>query len=77
MKKVLFILITITLVASPSFGKMYQQMGGRISPDSPTDFEIGKNKVHFLSEGTKVVGNLYLPKNYKKDHKLPAIQQPL
>jgi fermentation-respiration switch protein FrsA (DUF1100 family) len=73
MKKVLFIVIMITLLASPSFGKVYQQMGGRISPDSPTDFIIGKNKVHFLSEGTKVVGNLYLPNNYKKGHKLPAI----
>ena len=73
MKKVLFILIMITLIASPSLGKTYQQMGGRISPDSPTDFSYGKNKVHFLSEGTKVVGNFYLPKNYKKGDKLPAI----
>ncbi len=62
MKKVLFIVITITLIASPSFGKMYQQMGGRISPDSPNDFKIGKKKVHLLSEGTKVVGHLYLQK---------------
>ena len=73
MKKVLFILIMITLIASPSLGKTYQQMGGRISPESPTDFHYGKNKVNFLSEGTKVVGNLYLPKNYKKGDKLPAI----
>jgi len=40
MKKVLFIVIMITLIASPSFGKMYQQMGGQISPDSPTEFKI-------------------------------------
>ncbi len=73
MKKALFTVIVIMLMASPSFGKMYQQMGGRISPDSPTDFNSGKNKVHFFSEGIKVVGNLYLPENYKKGDKLPAI----
>lgn len=73
MKKVIFVVIMMMLITSSSFGKTYQQMGGRISPDSPTDFNIGKNKVHFLSEGTKVVGNLYLPKNYKKGQKLPAI----
>ncbi len=73
MKKVLFIAVMITLIATPGFGKMHQQMGGRISPDSPTDFNTGKNKVHFFSEGLKVVGHLYFPKNYKKGHKLPAI----
>ncbi len=56
MKKVIFVAIMMMLIASPSFGN--QQMGGRISPDSPTVFNGGKNKVHFLSEGTKVVGHL-------------------
>ncbi len=70
MKKVVFIVVMMTLiVASPSFG----QMGGRMSPDSPTDFTVGINKIHFFSEGTKVVGNLNIPKNYEKDQKLPAI----
>ena len=73
MKKVIFFVIMLTLITSPGFGKMYQQMGGRISPDSPTDFSNGENKVHFFSEGLKVVGNLYLPENHKKGHKLPAI----
>ncbi len=48
-------------------------MGGQIAIDSPTDFKIGKNKIWFLSEGIKVVGNLYLPQNYKEGIKLPAI----
>jgi len=39
MKKVIFVVIMMMLIASPSFGKTYQQMGGRISPDSPTDFK--------------------------------------
>ncbi len=61
MKKALFIVLMVTFMASSSFG----QMGGRVSPDSPTDFNIGINKIHFFSEGTKVVGNLTMPKNYK------------
>ena len=73
MKKVIFVVIMMLLITSPSFGKTYLQMGGRIAPDSPTDFHPGKNKVWFLSEGAKVVGNLYLPDNYKKGQKLPAI----
>jgi len=72
MKKVIFV-VMMMLIGCSSTGTMNQQMGGRISPDSPTDFNIGKNKIHFLSEGSKVVGNLYLPKNSKKDQKLPAI----
>jgi len=70
MKKVVFVVVMMTLlVASSSFG----QMGGRMSPDSPTDFTIGINKIHFLSEGTKVVGNLHIPPNYTHGQKLPAI----
>jgi len=70
MKKVIFVVMMMVLIASPSFGN---QMGGRISPDSPTVFNAGKNKISFLSEGTKIVGDLYLPKTHKKGDKLPAI----
>jgi len=73
MKRILFVVMMTMLIVSPSFGKMSQEMGGRISPDSPTKFNYGENKVHFLSEGKKVVGHLYFPKNYKKGQKLPAI----
>jgi len=78
MKKVIFVMILMMLIGCTSSVKRHQQMGegimgGRISPDSPIDFSIGKNKIHFFSEGTKVVGNLHVPKNYKKDQKLPAI----
>ncbi|MCP4412661.1 MAG: alpha/beta hydrolase [Gammaproteobacteria bacterium] len=69
MKRVLLTMLMIVLIASPGFGSM----GGRISPDSPTNFNAGKNKVHFFSEGLKVVGNLYLPGDYKQGQKYPAI----
>ncbi len=70
MKKAMFVVIMMLLIASPGFGN---QMGGRISPDSPTVFNAGKNKISFLSEGIKIVGYLYLPKTHKKGDKLPAI----
>jgi len=73
MKKMVLAMIMMMLVASPGFGEKCQQMGGRIASDSPTDFNTGKNKIWFLSEGIKVVGDLYLPKGYKKDDKLSAI----
>ena len=75
MKKAAFVVIMVVMMVfmtSHSFAGMHQ-FGGRIAQDSPTDFKIGKNKVWFLSEGTKVVGNLYLPKNYKIGVSLPTI----
>jgi hypothetical protein len=62
----------IILISFQSFAQMHQ-FGGQIASDSPIDFKSGKNKVWFLSEGTKVVGNLYLPQSYKKGDKLSAI----
>lgn len=58
------------LMASPGYGGT---LGGRISSDSPTVFRGGVNKIHFFSEGTKVVGNIHFPENYNKGEKLPAI----
>lgn len=69
---VVVMVVMTVFMTSQSFAEMHQ-FGGRIAPDSPTDFKIGKNKIWFLSEGTKVVGNLYLPKSYKVGVKLPAI----
>ncbi len=73
MKKVMLIVIMMMFITSPGFGKTSQQMGGRIAPDSPTDFNAGKNKIHFYSEGLKVVGNLYVPGNHTKGKKQAAI----
>ncbi len=73
MKKRVVIITMIILIALPCFGKSFQQMGGRMSPDSPTNFNNGKNKIHFLSEGAKIIGHLYLPANYEKGDKMPAI----
>ena len=35
--------------------------------------EIGKNNVTFECYGTKIAGNLFIPKNYEEGNKLPAI----
>jgi len=70
MKTIFFGVTMAMLMASPSYGGT---LGGRIAPDSPTVFNDGINKIHFFSEGTKVVGNIHFPENYKKGDKLPAI----
>lgn len=70
MKMIVIGVAMAILIASPSYGGT---MGGRISPDSPIVFSNGINKIHFFSEGTKVVGNLHFPENYKKGDKLPTI----
>ncbi|OQX96413.1 MAG: hypothetical protein B6I20_14465 [Bacteroidetes bacterium 4572_117] len=53
------------------------QFGGQIASDSPTDFNVGKNKIWFFSEGTKVVGNLYVLENFNKADKLPIKKRSL
>ncbi len=73
MKKILVIVIMMALIGCSSPGKIHKQMGGRLSPDSPTDFNVGENKIYFFSEGSKVVGLLYLPEDLKKGEKRPAI----
>ena len=81
MKKVNFVALLaaiMMMVGCTTSVERHQQMngglmGGRIAPDSPTDFNSGVNKVHFFSDGTKVVGNLLVPKSYKKGQKLPVI----
>lgn len=37
------------------------------------NFQPGVNKVTFQSEGEKMVGNLYLPANYKSGDKIPIV----
>ena len=73
MRKLFFAISIMVICVSTSFGqdalskgKNVHQMGGRISTDSSIDFKPGVNKVHFLSEGVKVVGNLYIPKSTSK-----------
>ncbi|WP_196887502.1 alpha/beta hydrolase [Aureivirga sp. CE67] len=36
-------------------------------------FVAGKNKVNFLSEGTRIAGNLFVPESYSPDGNFPAI----
>lgn len=43
------------------------------TPLQPQNLKPGINRVTFQSEGTTLVGNLYLPANYKSGDKLPAI----
>ncbi|CAM1374458.1 alpha/beta hydrolase [Tenacibaculum xiamenense] len=38
-----------------------------------TSIQSGKNEVNFLSENTRIAGNLFFPPNYQVDKKYPAI----
>lgn len=38
-----------------------------------SSYKSGENKVNFLSEHTRVAGNIYLPPNYDKNKSYPAI----
>ncbi|MCP3872391.1 MAG: alpha/beta hydrolase [Desulfobacteraceae bacterium] len=49
------------------------QLLGRISKDSPTQLISGKNKISFFSQGTRIAGHVFLPPDYCKDQKLPAL----
>jgi len=85
MKKILGLIITLTIlgcsekneqISNETLTKnseIINQFGGQMASDSPTNFKTGKNKIWFFSEGTKVVGNLYLPEKINKADKLPAI----
>ncbi len=46
---------------------------GRVAPDSPTNLVPGQNKISFFSQGTRIVGNIYLPPDYSEDQLLPAL----
>ena len=36
-------------------------------------YHSGKNKVAFMSENTRIAGNVFLPPNYNKNESYPAI----
>ena len=85
MVKLLVLVIAITIVGcsekneqisnelQAKSSEIIYQLGSQMASDSPTNFKTGKNKIWFFSEGTKVVGNLYIPEIFKKADKLPAI----
>ncbi len=49
------------------------QMLGRMAPESPKTLEIGKNKISFFSQGTRIVGDVFVPMDFKKGDTLPAL----
>jgi uncharacterized protein len=49
------------------------QMLGRMSPESPKSLAIGKNRIFFISQGARIVGDVFVPTDYKKGDTLPAL----
>ncbi len=49
------------------------QLLGRVAKDSPTDLNPGMNRISFFSQGTRVVGHVYLPPDYANGQLLPVL----
>lgn len=45
----------------------------QMTTEMAASFQAGRNRVIFVSEGERMVGNLYLPTSYKHGDKLPVI----
>jgi len=53
---------------------VYVSVSGRVEKSiMGRSLDIGMNRITFNSRGTEMVGNLYIPENYKKGDKLPAL----
>lgn len=62
-KQILGLILGVVLLTTAAF----------ISEAKANNFKAGMNRVEFKSEGERIVGTLFLPANYKKGDKLPAI----
>lgn len=68
MKKNIFVsMMTMALVVVMSAGMAFA------APPAPAELKAGKNKVSFLSEGTRIAANLFLPKGYSKNGSYRAV----
>src|SRR6478752_6133519 len=72
------VLLTVVLVTGFSFSTAYAQQGKTLAesravpyPQLPENVE--RRAVTIWSDGTKMAGDVYRPKNLKPDDKLPAI----
>lgn len=67
MKKLTLILIPIL------FAIVSCSQSGNQSSTVSQGNEVTMKKVEFMSEGSKIVGHMYLPTNYQPDQKYPAV----
>ena len=49
------------------------QLLGRVAPESPTTLLPGQNKISFFSQGTRIVGHVFLPPDYSNGQLLQAL----
>ncbi len=70
--KITKVLCTIIL-GTISLGLFAQNAEKQSDASYKISFTEGLNKVNFLSEGTRMAGNLFVPANYREDGKLKAI----
>lgn len=73
MVKKILLLLLIVHFGCLNDGDIKRQNREKLPSVNRIKFNAGKNNIHFLSEGIKVAGHLYLPENYETSQKLPAI----
>ncbi len=71
--KIVLSVLLILLVLIIGFA-VYVSISGRVEKSSMgNSLNTGMNRVTFNSRGTEIVGNLYIPENFKQGNKFPAL----
>ncbi|MEN0049814.1 MAG: alpha/beta hydrolase [Bacteroidota bacterium] len=67
---IISILVVLAIIGRSSIEKLVipKSVNAKFSP-----LKTGKNRVEFMSKGKKIVGNLFLPNDYKEGEKRPAM----
>lgn len=66
--------LAVMLLIFNIIGRKHFNPKGKLSKiPNPENLTIGKNKVEFISQGDKISGVLFIPKDYVKGDKKPAI----
>ncbi|MGL4622837.1 alpha/beta hydrolase [Chroococcidiopsis sp.] len=70
---IIAIAFLLNFASTVSSDRVLSQTVTAVASTSNTNLKPGLNRVTFQSEGEKLVGNLYLPANYKAGDKLPTV----
>lgn len=75
--KIIYCILTTVLICLSSLtgcvSKQHNQLLGRAAKESPSLLQPGLNKVSFFSQGTRIVGNVFLPPDYSIGQLLPSL----
>jgi len=67
------VVLIVLFLLTGCVSNQQNQLLGRADQESPTDLLPGQNKISFFSQGTRIVGNVFLPLEYSNGQSLPAL----